>query len=68
MFDMIKEWLSNLLGGASDQAQEVQQQVEDINLQEQADNAMQNVSDQAQDLPGQAAEKANEFKDNFPKQ
>lgn len=68
MFDMIKEWLGNLLSGASDQVQDVQQHVEGANLQEHADNAMQSVSDHAQEIPGQAVEKANELKDNFPKQ
>ena len=61
MFDTIKEWLSNLLGGATDQAQDVQQQLEEVNIQDNVDEVTQNASDQVN-------EKTTEFKDNFPKQ
>lgn len=60
MFDAIKEWLSNIFGGASEHIDNVQQTVQEHNpeeLQQQAGDAVQNATD-----------KASEVKDQFTKQ
>ena len=65
MFDAIKEWFSNIMGEHApvDQAQ---QHIED--MKQGVDDAAQNVSQVAGDVGQQAAQKAEDVKNNLPGQ